>query len=107
MRSPKNYIAKYYESVLVHYEVAGRHFDETAGYEYYAKVAKGIGKVGEDRATKGFVDLQIWGTPDQCFERIMDIRHNVGNDAFERGAARSPECRWTSPRQTCGCSQQT
>lgn len=78
----ENYIAKYYESVLVHYELAGRHFDETKGYEYYAKVSKGIGKVGEDRATKGFVDLQIWGTPDQCLERIMDIRSKVGNEGF-------------------------
>ena len=78
----ENYIAKYYESVLVHYELAGRHFDETAGYEYYSKVARGIGKVGEDAATKGFVDLQIWGTPDQCYERIVDIREKIGNDAF-------------------------
>lgn len=78
----ETYIARYYESVLVHYELAGRHFDETNGYEYYAKVAKGIGKVGEDHATKAFVDLQIWGTPEQCLERIMDIRSKVGNDGF-------------------------
>lgn len=77
-----DYIAKYYESVLVHYELAGRHFDTMNGYEYYAKVSKGIGKVGEDGATKAFVDLQIWGTPDECLERIMDIRSKVGNETF-------------------------
>ena len=78
----QKYIAAYYESVLVHYELAGRHFDEMNGYEYYAKVAKGIEKVGEDRAKQAFVELQIWGTPDQCLERIMDIRSKIGIDGF-------------------------
>ena len=29
-----------------------------------------------------FIELQIWGTPDECYERILDIRSKVGNDGF-------------------------
>ncbi len=29
-----------------------------------------------------FVELQIWGTPDDCYERIVDIQRKVGNEGF-------------------------
>ena len=31
---------------------------------------------------QSFIDLQIWGTPDECYERIVDIQSKVGNEGF-------------------------
>jgi alkanesulfonate monooxygenase SsuD/methylene tetrahydromethanopterin reductase-like flavin-dependent oxidoreductase (luciferase family) len=78
----QEYIGGYYESVMSHYELGGRHFDSTHGYEYYKRLASFIGKNGSDRVIESFVELQIWGTPEECFDRVMDIRSQVGNDAF-------------------------
>jgi alkanesulfonate monooxygenase SsuD/methylene tetrahydromethanopterin reductase-like flavin-dependent oxidoreductase (luciferase family) len=78
----QEYIGGYYEYVLNHYELAGRHFDTTQGYEYYQRLSSSIQKHGADRVVENFIELQVWGTPDQCFERVMDIRSKVGNDGF-------------------------
>lgn len=78
----QEYIGRYYEYVMNHYELAGRHFDETKGYEYYQKLAHSIQKHGAGRVVENFIDLQVWGTPTQCFDKIMDIRGQVGNDGF-------------------------
>ena len=29
-----------------------------------------------------FLNLQIWGTPEQCYERVMKIRQTVGQEHF-------------------------
>lgn len=78
----QEYIGTYYESVMSHYELGGRHFESTQGYEYYKRLASYIGKNGSDKVVQNFVDLQIYGTPDECFERIMEIRAKVGNDSL-------------------------
>jgi hypothetical protein len=31
---------------------------------------------------ENFIELQIWGTPDECYQRILDIRDKVGNNGF-------------------------
>jgi alkanesulfonate monooxygenase SsuD/methylene tetrahydromethanopterin reductase-like flavin-dependent oxidoreductase (luciferase family) len=78
----QQYIGTYYEYVMNHYELGGRHFDTTMGYEYYQRLARSIQKHGSDRVVNNFIELQIWGTPDECYERILDIRSKVGNDGF-------------------------
>ena len=78
----QEYIGGYYESVMSHYELGGRHFASTQGYEYYRSLASYIQNKGSDRVVNNFIELQIYGTPDQCYERIVDIRSKVGNDGF-------------------------
>jgi alkanesulfonate monooxygenase SsuD/methylene tetrahydromethanopterin reductase-like flavin-dependent oxidoreductase (luciferase family) len=78
----QEYIGAYYESVMNHYELGGRHFESTQGYEYYRKLASYIQNKGSGKVVDNFIELQIYGTPDQCYERIMDIRSKVGNDGF-------------------------
>jgi alkanesulfonate monooxygenase SsuD/methylene tetrahydromethanopterin reductase-like flavin-dependent oxidoreductase (luciferase family) len=29
-----------------------------------------------------FLNLQVWGTPEQCYEKIMDIHRHTGNDTY-------------------------
>ncbi|GHF41478.1 alkanesulfonate monooxygenase SsuD/methylene tetrahydromethanopterin reductase-like flavin-dependent oxidoreductase (luciferase family) [Amycolatopsis bartoniae] len=78
----QEYIGGYYESVMSHYELGGRHFASTQGYEYYRSLASYIQHKGSGKVVDNFIELQIYGTPDQCYERILDIRSKVGNDGF-------------------------
>jgi hypothetical protein len=29
-----------------------------------------------------FMNLQVWGTPEQCYAKILDVRERVGNEHF-------------------------
>jgi alkanesulfonate monooxygenase SsuD/methylene tetrahydromethanopterin reductase-like flavin-dependent oxidoreductase (luciferase family) len=78
----KKYIGGYYETVLKHYELAGSHLQGTKGYEYYGQMSKALNKYGEQSGIDFFCDLQVYGTPDECFEKIMDIRSMVGAESF-------------------------
>jgi alkanesulfonate monooxygenase SsuD/methylene tetrahydromethanopterin reductase-like flavin-dependent oxidoreductase (luciferase family) len=45
-------------------------------------MADKIQTYGVDSVVDFFVDLQVWGTPEQCLEKILDVRQRVGNDHF-------------------------
>ena len=77
------YIGRYYDTVMQHYELAGSsHLKSVKGYEYYAKLQDGIETHGEDAARNAFTDLQIWGTPAQCIEKIASISSRIRSDSF-------------------------
>ena len=76
------YIGGYFESVLEHYNFASDHLARTKGYEYYGKMADKIQTYGAATVTDYFVDLQVWGTPEQCHAKIVDIHRRVGNSHF-------------------------
>src|SRR5262245_39976555 len=78
----RRYIGGYFQTVLDHYHFEGDHLGRTRGYEYYGKMADKIATYGTDRTIDFFVDLQVWGTPEQCYEKICDIRRRVGNDHY-------------------------
>ena len=78
----KKYIGGYWHSVLTHYEFAGDHLKTTKGYEYYGKFAENLQKQGDDAATEFFLGLQVWGTPEMCYEKIVDISNKAGSDSF-------------------------
>lgn len=78
----RRYIGGYYETVLEHYQFAGDHLAKTKGYEYYGKMAEKIATYGTDTVIDYFMNLQVWGTPAQCYEKIVEVRERVGNDAF-------------------------
>jgi alkanesulfonate monooxygenase SsuD/methylene tetrahydromethanopterin reductase-like flavin-dependent oxidoreductase (luciferase family) len=75
------YISSYYESVIEHYDLGGTQFKGTKGYEYYENMAV---KVRKYRAESGafFADLQVAGTPDECFDKLSFIRQQTGCDGF-------------------------
>jgi len=78
----QRYIGGYWDTVIRHYEFTGDHFGKTKGYEYYGKMAEMVGKYGKAGVSDFFLNLQVWGTPEQCYERILDIRSRVGADTF-------------------------
>ena len=76
------YIGGYWNSVLRHYELTSDHLKHTKGYEYYGRMSEIASEGGADALTEFFLNLQIWGTPEQCYERILDVRSRVGCDTF-------------------------
>jgi alkanesulfonate monooxygenase SsuD/methylene tetrahydromethanopterin reductase-like flavin-dependent oxidoreductase (luciferase family) len=76
------YIGGYFQTVLDHYRFADDHLAKTKGYEYYGKMADKIHTYGAGTVTDYFVDLQVWGTPEQCHEKILDIRRRTGNSHY-------------------------
>jgi alkanesulfonate monooxygenase SsuD/methylene tetrahydromethanopterin reductase-like flavin-dependent oxidoreductase (luciferase family) len=74
----QRYIGGYWDSVIRHYEFTADHLTRTRGYEYYGKLSEMVGKYGTQGVTDFFLNLQVWGTPEQCYEKILDIRSRVG-----------------------------
>ena len=37
---------------------------------------------GVDAMVEFFLGLQVWGTPEQCYEKILDIQNRTGAEAF-------------------------
>jgi alkanesulfonate monooxygenase SsuD/methylene tetrahydromethanopterin reductase-like flavin-dependent oxidoreductase (luciferase family) len=78
----RRWIGGYFRSVLDHYRFGDEHMKTTKGYEYYAKMNDKIHTYGDEKVIDFFVDLQVWGTPEQCYDKILDVRRRVGNDHF-------------------------
>jgi len=78
----RRWIGGYYDTVLEHYKFAGDHLKTTRGYEYYGKMSEKIAQYGTDKVIDYFVNLQVYGTPEQCFEKILDVRNRVGQSHF-------------------------
>ncbi|MGH7325515.1 MAG: LLM class flavin-dependent oxidoreductase [Candidatus Rokuibacteriota bacterium] len=78
----RRWIGGYYQTVLDHYQFAGDHLAKTKGYEYYGKMSEKIAQYGTDKVIDYFMNLQVWGTPEQCYEKILDIHARTGNSHF-------------------------
>jgi hypothetical protein len=53
------------------------------GYESYKKMQEMVNAPGGvDAMTEFFVNLQVTGTPEQCYDRILDIQKRTGAEAF-------------------------
>jgi alkanesulfonate monooxygenase SsuD/methylene tetrahydromethanopterin reductase-like flavin-dependent oxidoreductase (luciferase family) len=69
------WIGGYWRTVIEHYELRGDHLKHTRGYEAYGRLQDIVASEGgADAATEFFLGIQVWGTPEQCFEKIMHIR---------------------------------
>jgi alkanesulfonate monooxygenase SsuD/methylene tetrahydromethanopterin reductase-like flavin-dependent oxidoreductase (luciferase family) len=78
----REYIGGYWQTVLKHYELAGDHLTKTKGYESYGAMQQMVRGGGADAMIDFFLSLQIWGTPDQCYERIADFTGKLGAETF-------------------------
>ena len=79
------WIGAYWQSALRHYEIGGDHFAKTKGYEFYAQMSSAVkagAAAGPDASTEAYLDLQVWGTPKMCVERIRKTCERMGSDTF-------------------------
>jgi alkanesulfonate monooxygenase SsuD/methylene tetrahydromethanopterin reductase-like flavin-dependent oxidoreductase (luciferase family) len=82
LEGARRWIGGYYQTVLDHYQFAGDHLGKTKGYEYYGKMTEKIQEYGTDKVIDYFMNLQVWGTPEQCYEKILDIHRRTGNSHY-------------------------
>lgn len=75
------YIGGYWQTVVDHYELVGDHLKNTKGYESYGKMQE-LASTATDAMIEFFMSIQVWGTPDQCYEKILNIRSITGANAF-------------------------
>lgn len=66
------YLQRYASSTVDHYAFADQRLAEIEGYEYYGGLAKNIAKHGLEKFNGFLADLQVWGTPDQVTEAIVE-----------------------------------
>jgi alkanesulfonate monooxygenase SsuD/methylene tetrahydromethanopterin reductase-like flavin-dependent oxidoreductase (luciferase family) len=78
----ERYIQRYCLSTVEHYEFADADLANVPGYEYYGALAANIEKHGADRFARFLAELQVWGTPDQVFERVRDYQRMTGCDTL-------------------------
>jgi alkanesulfonate monooxygenase SsuD/methylene tetrahydromethanopterin reductase-like flavin-dependent oxidoreductase (luciferase family) len=68
------YLAANYRAALLHYELFGKHFESTKGYERYADMSKYLNSIGEDKAVQDYIGLMPWGTPQQVLEKFEKMK---------------------------------
>ena len=76
------YIGGYYRTVLEHYQFGADHIKQTKGYEYYVKMNEKLHVYGDEKAIEFFADLQVYGTPEQVYEKIAVIHRQTQNKAY-------------------------
>jgi alkanesulfonate monooxygenase SsuD/methylene tetrahydromethanopterin reductase-like flavin-dependent oxidoreductase (luciferase family) len=78
----KRYIGGYWQTVLDHYRFHEDHLKGQKGYEYYGQFAEKIQKGGVDMAVDYFMSLQVWGTPDMCYDTIVRNAERIGAEGY-------------------------
>jgi alkanesulfonate monooxygenase SsuD/methylene tetrahydromethanopterin reductase-like flavin-dependent oxidoreductase (luciferase family) len=79
----RKYIGAYYGSILRHYELLEDYLSNLRGYESYKTVTKEKATPElVNNMTEFFLNLQIYGTPEQCYNRILEFKKNTGAEAF-------------------------
>ncbi len=79
----REYIGEYWRTVVRHYELIGDHLTKMRGYEGYKSMQERATRPGGvDELIEFFLGLQVWGTPEQCYERIVDTQKRTGGEAF-------------------------
>jgi alkanesulfonate monooxygenase SsuD/methylene tetrahydromethanopterin reductase-like flavin-dependent oxidoreductase (luciferase family) len=79
----RKYIGGYWRSVVRHYELIGDYLIKLKGYEAYKVMQeKASAEGGVEQMTDFFLGLQVWGTPEQCYEKIAMTQKRTGAEAF-------------------------
>jgi alkanesulfonate monooxygenase SsuD/methylene tetrahydromethanopterin reductase-like flavin-dependent oxidoreductase (luciferase family) len=78
------YLSRKWDSIDTHYHFSDGHLASVKGYEFYGKMAKTYAKMKDpgfrEKATDFYVKIQVVGTPDDCLERLAELRRLTGLD---------------------------
>lgn len=75
----EKYCAVYFHSIVHHYEMMSDHFAKTKGYAEYGVGAEAMRAAGLEEMVKGYVNQQLWGTPDQILRKLEALRADIGD----------------------------
>ena len=79
----RRWIGGYWRTVVDHYELVGDHLRQTRGYESYGRMQEiATSSGGIDALVDFFLGIQVWGTPDECYGKILEIRRITGAESF-------------------------
>ena len=79
----RQYIGGYWDSVVRHYEFDQDHLSKTPGYEFHGQMFERLtAPGGAERMEEFFLGLQVWGTPEQVYDRIVTIQDNTYADGY-------------------------
>ena len=70
----RKFLAANYREALDHYEMFGKHFDATKGYERYADMSKYLNSIGLEKAVEDYIQLMPWGTPQQVLDKFSKMK---------------------------------
>lgn len=73
----KTYIRRYSRSALEHYEFDNEELAQVKGYEYYGALANNIAKHGVDKFVDFLANLQVRGTPDDVYDRLVEYSEMI------------------------------
>jgi alkanesulfonate monooxygenase SsuD/methylene tetrahydromethanopterin reductase-like flavin-dependent oxidoreductase (luciferase family) len=78
------YLGAKWDSIDNHYKFSDGHLASVKGYESYGKMAKTYAKLQDEeqrkKMTDFYVKIQIVGTPQDCIEKIRELRALTGTD---------------------------
>jgi alkanesulfonate monooxygenase SsuD/methylene tetrahydromethanopterin reductase-like flavin-dependent oxidoreductase (luciferase family) len=74
----RNYLGKFYNAMVDHYEFDGQHFGNTHQYSSYQAGADMLREVGREAAFEFFYSLQLKGSPEQITATIAKRREAIG-----------------------------
>ncbi|MBV1689018.1 LLM class flavin-dependent oxidoreductase [Novosphingobium sp. G106] len=74
------YLVEYARSTSSFYQFGNKEFASIEGYEYYGALARSVEKNGIEKFNEFLADLQIWGRPEEVYEKLalMQERFDVG-----------------------------
>jgi len=78
----RKYIPAYGDSAMRHYEIASGHFARTRGYEHYAANSRALAEGSSQDIGSMYLTNQVWGTPEQCIDKLAQINRLMGPDHF-------------------------
>src|SRR5262249_48121393 len=79
----RGWVGAYGRRACDHSGLVGDHLRQTRGYESYGRmqeIATAAG--GIDALVDFFLGIQVWGTPDECYRKILEIRRITGAESF-------------------------
>jgi len=78
------YLGAKWDSIENHYRFGDGHLAKVRGYESYEALAKTYSKMKDPaaraKATEFYVSIQITGTPDDCLQKIAELKRLTGLD---------------------------
>lgn len=76
------YLGDYFRTANKHYELTNSHLKDLKGYEYYGKITKRIEGHGDEVQAAQYAELQVYGTPKQCVDRVAEMKEKLGCENF-------------------------
>lgn len=74
----ERYVVGYCASTMGHYEFDNVRLADIPGYEYYGGLSRNIEKHGREKFSRFLADLQVFGTPEQVVEQMIENNRRIG-----------------------------